>query len=627
MEESLSQPLKDWQQGVVRSISDGYNVLTVAPTGSGKSHLALYLCNTHNRVLWVFPTKALTREWFMKAFSMFEGSKSVNIYTGDFRRETSAYEGDLVFATYESAILQLRRRDPWFKELKLVVFDEFQFLGDNERGGVIEEFLILLSELNPEVSLLALSATINNPQDVAQWLTRIMLKRTAVHELSLNHRPTRLLQHAIKFKHDGEKVKYLLSLMKSNPDKQFLVFVPRRAETEQLARLFSSFRIRTGIHHAGLDRLTRISSEDMFRAGKIQALFCTATLQFGVNLPAHFVVIYDPVWDTRRGEFRLSTNDYLQMAGRAGRPIVSPISGESITQGTVVVLATGSAEYAFVRNHLINNDPEPVVSSFETDLVYRINGLLLYKDEYEIRRLLSKSFARLNPGRVSSALRALYSMKFLREGSLTQLGRFVAQLNLNPFAAYRFVNALQDWWRLKDVGEKAGRLVLEELKRESSSYSEIRDFSELCEWEFVVRRYRDGHLLFVNHLAPQVLRDRAAWYMYAFEKLADFLGRSDLASSIARQREKLEGSNESEWASSKLRAMTARGQTYIEVAIREYNTSEGIGRSSWLGLDVLVPGAPRGWFEPVKVNRIEGKLVWAELNTSSDIYQEQTPDF
>lgn len=76
-----------------------------------------------------------------------------------------------------------------------------------------------------------------------------------------------------------------------------------------------------GIHHAGMLRSDRNMMERMFEARAIKVLFCTATLAWGVNLPAHAVIIKGTqVYDSSRGTFVLSVLDVLQIFGRAGRP-------------------------------------------------------------------------------------------------------------------------------------------------------------------------------------------------------------------------------------------------------------------------------------------------------------------
>jgi len=77
-----------------------------------------------------------------------------------------------------------------------------------------------------------------------------------------------------------------------------------------------------GIHHAGMLRADRNLMERLFDAKVIKVLCCTATLAWGVNLPAHGVVIKGTqLYDSGQGKFvDLSVLDVLQIFGRAGRP-------------------------------------------------------------------------------------------------------------------------------------------------------------------------------------------------------------------------------------------------------------------------------------------------------------------
>lgn len=615
MYEPQEAALKSWQTRVRKSVLDGLSALVVAPTGSGKSHLALSLAQDFRRKLWVLPTKALTREWFMRALGTVSVKGRLNIYTGDYKRESSFYEGDLVFATYESAILQLRRKDPWFRDLELFIFDEFQFIGDEDRGGAIEELLILLSELNPSVRVLALSATIGNPEELANWMSRLFERRVELFSIPVNERPVRLIQQALRFKHETEKRRHLLNLVISRGNEQFLVFTPRRHDAENLSAYFRAAGIRAGVHHAGLDRLSRVSAEDDFRTGKLQVLFCTATLQYGVNMPAHWVVIYDPVWNSRSGEFRVDTNDFLQMAGRAGRPIPDPTTKEMINEGKVLVLSTDKREHLYVKTKLINQEAEPVHSSFEHDLIFRVHGFLLYKSANELRHLLMKSLAKIDRRQVEHTFTELTRMGFLQDGALTSLGRYVAELNLHPHVAARFLRKLN--LTGSNFGTEATEIVFSVLKTENSFPPGITQYRDLLKRRLVKRSYLDGTLLVVNYQAPQQLRDRAAWYLYAFEKLADYIGRKEIADAIAKERAALEGLNDVYEPVRVLGELLTKGKTYIEVAVREYDELTDTGRASWLGFNVTVDHAPRGLTEPVRIVNLSGKSIHAEPSVSS----------
>ncbi|KAJ2753813.1 DEIH-box ATPase, partial [Coemansia nantahalensis] len=77
-----------------------------------------------------------------------------------------------------------------------------------------------------------------------------------------------------------------------------------------------------GCHHAGMARTDRKLIEDLFADGHIKVLVSTATLAWGVNLPAHAVIIKGTqVYSPEKGCWcELSPQDVLQMLGRAGRP-------------------------------------------------------------------------------------------------------------------------------------------------------------------------------------------------------------------------------------------------------------------------------------------------------------------
>ena len=86
-----------------------------------------------------------------------------------------------------------------------------------------------------------------------------------------------------------------------------------------------------GIHHAGLSKKDRLLVEDLFAAGYMQVLCSTATLAWGVNLPAHTVILKGTqIYSPEKGKWvELSPQDVLQMMGRAGRPQYDTV-GEGI---------------------------------------------------------------------------------------------------------------------------------------------------------------------------------------------------------------------------------------------------------------------------------------------------------
>ena len=110
----------------------------------------------------------------------------------------------------------------------------------------------------------------------------------------------------------------------------------------------------------------RLLVERMFREGQIQVLIATATLAWGVNLPAHRVIIKGTqVYSPERGQWiELSNQDVLQMFGRAGRP-------QFDTEGEGIII-TSHAELQYYLSLL--NQQLPVESQFVSRLVDNLNA-------------------------------------------------------------------------------------------------------------------------------------------------------------------------------------------------------------------------------------------------------------
>jgi ATP-dependent RNA helicase HelY len=155
------------------------DVLVTAPTGSGKTWIAREeirrLLEQNRRAWYTTPLKALTNSKYQEFIDEF-GAKRVGILTGD-RKENS--DAPLIVGTTEIYRNQL------FDSLRggndvnadLVVLDEAHYLGDEERGHVWEEAIILTP---PRIRLLLLSATIGNAREFAEWIEEVRGVRCGV---------------------------------------------------------------------------------------------------------------------------------------------------------------------------------------------------------------------------------------------------------------------------------------------------------------------------------------------------------------------------------------------------------------------------------------------------------------
>ena len=120
------------------------------------------------------------------------------------------------------------------------------------------------------------------------------------------------------------------------------------------------------VHHAGMTKSDRTLVEELFAGRHVQVLVSTATLAWGVNLPAHTVIIKGTqVYSPEKGGWtELSPLDVLQMLGRAGRPQYDKF-GEGI-------LLTTHSELQYYLSLL--NEQLPVESQFISKLPDNLNA-------------------------------------------------------------------------------------------------------------------------------------------------------------------------------------------------------------------------------------------------------------
>jgi helicase len=160
----------------------GKNLVLASPTASGKTLVAELCSLKHvlekkNKVVYLSPLRALANEKFeeFKKYTTIrkaDGKRvSVGISTGDFDSgDTWLGKHDIIVTTNEKADSLLRHRVKWMDDVSLVVADEVHLLNDGDRGPTLEVVLARLMQINPDIQVLALSATINNVDEVANWL-------------------------------------------------------------------------------------------------------------------------------------------------------------------------------------------------------------------------------------------------------------------------------------------------------------------------------------------------------------------------------------------------------------------------------------------------------------------------
>lgn len=148
------------------------DVLVTAPTGSGKTWIAREavrrLLADGRRAWYTTPLKALTNSKYQEFGAEF-GFENVGILTGD-RKEN--FNAPLIVGTTEIYRNQLfdALRNGAQVGTDLVILDEAHYLGDEDRGHVWEESIILSPS---RIRLLLLSATIGNADEFAEWIEEV----------------------------------------------------------------------------------------------------------------------------------------------------------------------------------------------------------------------------------------------------------------------------------------------------------------------------------------------------------------------------------------------------------------------------------------------------------------------
>lgn len=362
------------------------NLLVCAPTGAGKTNVALLCIlrevgkhvnddgtvNVHDfKMIYVAPMRSLVQEMvgnFSKRLSVY--NMKVSELTGDHQLTREQIDAtQLIVCTPEKwDIITRKGGERSFTNLvRLVIIDEIHLLHD-ERGPVLEALvartLRTVEQSQEDVRLVGLSATLPNYSDVAAFL-RVNPEKGLFY-FDNSFRPVALEQQYIGVTEKKALKRFQVmneivyeKTMEHAGRNQILVFVHSRKETGKTARAIrdmclekdtlgqflregsaSMEVLRTeaeqvknpelkdllpygfAIHHAGMTRVDRTLVEDLFADRHIQVLVSTATLAWGVNLPAHTVIIKGTqVYNPEKGRWaELGALDVLQMLGRAGRP-------------------------------------------------------------------------------------------------------------------------------------------------------------------------------------------------------------------------------------------------------------------------------------------------------------------
>ena len=488
-------------EAIDKGLLTGQNLVISIPTAAGKTLLAelaalKHVLELNGKVIYLCPLRALASEKYrnFKRFSML-GVRTA-ITSGDYD-STDDYlpKYDIIVSTNEKFDALLRHRASWItEEVSLVVIDECHLINDQHRGPTLETLLARLLVENTVSQIIALSATVGNADEIAEWLDAelvksdwrpVPLKEGVYFEDQITY--SDYTKREVPFHRDDPILNLALDSIQSQ--EQMLVFTPSRrtavSKAEKLGSVIESFiepneakelaeiasqvilnlsdplskkladTIKKGVtfHHAGLNSRQRELVESGFKSGVIKTICATPTLAAGVNLPAKRVIVSSVYrYSVEEGSHPIKTLEYKQMAGRAGRP-------QFDKEGESILLAKKFEVLDWLMDRYINRDAEDIYSKLAAKPALRRNilGLIASRVVSNVSDLLNffeKTFygyqfeAVFLEGKIREVVDLLIGWLMIRPLDAnetleaTQYGIRVSQLYLDPETAASIAEGL-----------------------------------------------------------------------------------------------------------------------------------------------------------------------------------------
>jgi helicase len=372
--------------------------------------------------------------------------------------------------------------------------------------------------------------------------------------------------------------------------------------TKQCERLARCAMKGVAFHHSGLTHKQREIIEEQFKSGSIKIICCTPTLAAGMDLPAFRAIIRDlkRFSDTGWGGMQyIPVLEYLQMAGRAGRPRFD-------TFGEAICIAQSEDDKEKIREKYIKGEPEEIYSKLAVEPVLRTYLLSLIASEFvrskkEIMDFFSRTFWAYQfkdmeklEDIIDRMLALLENYEFIitkrKEGGFvsakdmeeeqgiirpTLLGRRVAQLYIDPLTAHHIIKCIRrstgiavtpfsllqtvcntlemrPLLRVKTrefdkINGEFARFEPELLQKEPSIYEpEYDDFlasvkTALFMYDWISEK--DEEFLYeefdVRPGETRVKIERADWLLYSAEELAKLMSFQDIIKEVIKLRFRL----------------------------------------------------------------------------------------
>src|SRR5215207_2223170 len=597
------------EQAISNGLLRGENLLITSPTASGKTLIAIMAAlkkmEKKEKVIYMTPLRSLASEKYhdfleLNSINFINNNKNLATVTknidieknslaknkkGENRKNKSfivklamgnydsrgndLLNANIVILTNEKLDALIRNDSELLSNVGLFVIDEIHLMGDKDRGPTLEMMITKIKKFYQEAQILALSATVSNSKDIAEWLNCKLIEN--------NWRPTELregvydsgivrMNNNTKIKinnyYNFQSIPVSVAIDSLESGGQAIIFAETRKRAASLAaksvqgvfrlldkdqkekakksalqlskisddtnitkNLIEMVSKGVGFHHAGLSQPIREIVEDSFKKGVIKLLIATPTLAAGVNLPARRVVLSSFL----RYDYDIGTNipisilDYKQFCGRAGRP-------QYDTFGEAIIIPESGMNSEELYDHYILGTPEPVNSKLFNEKALRFHILSTISTipgmkKSELYDLFLDTLFEINTNEslktITRHTQNEYNnlvLKFLHV--ISECSDFYPKLTLRKKDMdyfYNFVNKYMDEDLLFDLNE----------------YNCSRSFLGLYEW--------------INESSERILGDRlgiepgdmhrivesADWLLYTLNEFAKLFNRDDVLETLS----------------------------------------------------------------------------------------------
>ncbi|ADO67416.1 putative superfamily II RNA helicase [Cafeteria roenbergensis virus] len=383
----------------------------------------------NKKVVYISPIKALSNQKY-KDFS--EEISDIGIMTGDNKVNPGASLVIMTAEIFRNSLYRAKWKvpvtvDSYFfdpTQVKYVILDEIHYINDKDRGKVWEEILMLLPD-NTQLTLL--SATIDKPEILAGWIGLKQQKNTRL--ITQYHRPVPLkfyLQNEDKkvlvldkyFHSDNYKnfkcdryqdiywINHSITMLEKEEKLPSIYFVLSKAkideyinkivgnfltyeETSEVKKIWRDYLFKyrneykfstqfddlynlvcrgVAYHHSGIIPILKEIVEILYSKKLIKVLLATETFSVGVNMPTKTVVFTGLSKYDDCGRRFLRTDEFLQMAGRAGRRGID-------TFGEVIILPLHSLPKEDDFKNIIMGNPLSLSSRLKLDYTWVLRNI------------------------------------------------------------------------------------------------------------------------------------------------------------------------------------------------------------------------------------------------------------